>query len=195
MAASQSLTITFERARRDPQAWLELLTTVPDTREDASSTPRARAHVIAQAAGLKAALVAAAMSLPPGPLGWLTLPLELVSVWRIQAQMVADIAGAYGRTTALSQAVMMHCLFQRVTTQVARDLAVRFGQGLLTHRFALRVIESIACRIGASLGRRAVGRGLTRALPVVGAAAAAYCARLDTQQVARAAIAFFEPEA
>jgi uncharacterized protein (DUF697 family) len=194
-AANRGRTISFERVRRSPQALLELATSVPDTNEDATSAPRARAQAIAQAAGLKTAAITAVMSLPPGPIGWLTIPVELACVWRIQAQMVADIAGAYGRTAALSQPVILQCLFERIVPQVARDLTVNLGQRVLTQRCVLRAIESLACHVGVGIGRRTVGRSVTRVLPVAGAAVAAYYASSDTRQVGRAAIALFECEA
>ena len=37
-------------------------------------------------------MTSSGLSLPPGPLGWLTLLPELRSLWQLQTQLVADIA-------------------------------------------------------------------------------------------------------
>jgi hypothetical protein len=182
---NRTLTRTLEHARRCLLALLALLAAVPKSSERASNRPRARADAIAQAAGIKAAIAAGAISLPPGPLGWLTIPLEFFSVWRIQVQMVADIAAVYGRTCMLSQSFMEHCLFERLRPQVVRDLALRVGQPFLVH---------VVTRGAVCIGRSALGRGVARVLPVMGAAANAYCARADTGRVAGLAIALFEAE-
>ena len=187
--------ISFEPARRAGEALVELLSAVPDTAESVSASPRTRAHAIAGAASVKAALVSATMSLPPGPFAWLTILPELVSVWRIQAQMVADIGGAYGRSASLSPAAMAHCLLRHAAAQAARDLALRYSERLLLKRCSLRAIESIACRIGVGVGRRTISRGVARALPLLGAGAAAWHARYDTKQVAAAAIVWCECDA
>jgi len=56
--------------------------------------------------------VAGTLALPPGPLGWMTILPEMVGVWKIQAQMVADIAALYGKTATLTQEQMLYCLFK-----------------------------------------------------------------------------------
>jgi hypothetical protein len=84
-------------------AILELVVRVPGTDEHLSRHPHARAQAIARSAARQASMVAASMSLPPGFLGWLTLLPELLAVWRLQAQMVSDIAGVYGKSAQLNR--------------------------------------------------------------------------------------------
>ena len=61
--------------------------------------------------------------------GMLTVLPDLIAIWRIQAQMVSDIAGLYGKEVALTRAHMVYCLFRHATTQVARDVVVRADPG------------------------------------------------------------------
>lgn len=70
-----------------------------------------RSQQIAMLAGAQAATVSGTLALPPGPLGMLTIVPDLLAVWKIQAQMVADIAGAFGKNAHLSQEQMLYCLF------------------------------------------------------------------------------------
>ena len=70
---------------------------IPSTSQDLSDDPKSCARKIANTAAIKAASTAGVLALPPGPLGWATILPEIVTVWKIQGQMVADIAGAFGK--------------------------------------------------------------------------------------------------
>jgi hypothetical protein len=58
------------------------------------------AREITRRAAATAAVTAGSLAIPPGPLAWLTIVPELVAVGKIQAQMVSDIAGVYGKTAS-----------------------------------------------------------------------------------------------
>jgi len=92
---------------RVAQTILNFIGHIPGTAEKKSVDPAQRARVIARSAAKKAALTAGSLALPPGPLGWLTVLPELVAVWKLQAQMVADIAGIYGNKAELTREQMI----------------------------------------------------------------------------------------
>ena len=142
------------------------------------------------------ALYAGLLALPPGPLGWLTVLPEIVGVWKIQAQMVADIAKLYGRSASLTREHMLYCLFRHSAAQVVRDLVVRSGERLLIQRTSIAVIQSIARRIGVRVSERGLASAVSRWLPVIGAVGVGGYAFYDTSQVAKTAIELFasEPE-
>lgn len=180
-------------SKRLTHAILEIAGRVPRTDEHKSRGPDHRARAIAAAAANKAALAAATLALPPGPLGWLTIVPELMAIWHIQSQMVADIAGAYGVSAKLTRSHMLYCLFRHATAQALRDIGVQVGARLLIQDVPLRLIERAASKIGVSLSRRLAGRGIARWLPVIGALGVSAYAYYDTGQVARTAIALFGP--
>ena len=182
-------------ADRLTRAVLDLASDVPDTSEHKSRGPDHRARSIASSAANRAALAAGTLALPPGPVGWLTIVPELVAIWRIQRQMVADIAGAYGVSAELTQSRMLYCLFRHAAAQAVRDVAVQVGARLLIQDLPLRAIEKIAAKIGVSVSKRLVGRGIARWLPVIGALGVGAYAYYDTGQVARTAIDLFGAEA
>jgi hypothetical protein len=72
------------------QKLLEVIVHVPATSEPASQTPDARSRAIIRGAALKVAGASGTLALPPGPWGMLTVLPDLVTVWKIQAQMVAQ---------------------------------------------------------------------------------------------------------
>jgi hypothetical protein len=178
-------------SERLTRAVLEIAGRIPQTDEHKSRGPEDRARAIAAAAANKAALAAGTLALPPGPLGWLTIVPELIAIWRIQRQMVADIAGAFGVSADLTRSHMLYCLFRHAAAQAMRDVGVQVGARLLIQDVPLRVIEKAAAKIGVHLSKRLAGRGIARWLPVIGAIGVGAYAYYDTGQVARTAIALF----
>lgn len=183
--------IPAQPAQRIAQQILGFLSDIPPSGEPPCEHPRARAEAIALAARRKAFLASSSLALPPGPLGWLTVLPELVAIWKIQAQMVADIAAACGRHTALTREQMLYCLFRHAASQAVRDLAVRAGQRWIVHAATATAIRSMAERIGIKLSQRTLGSSLARMLPVAGALGVGAYAWYDTRQVAHTAIAMF----
>ena len=176
------------------EAILDFIGRVPGTDERRIRNPAERARSIANSAAAKAALTAGSLALPPGPLGWLTILPELIAVWRIQAQMVADIAGIYGKDAALTREQMIYCLFRHAAAQAVRDLVVRVGERFLVQHVSLRVLQSVAEKVGVRISQQTIGKGISRWIPVIGALGVGAYAYYDTGQVARTAIELFRHE-
>jgi hypothetical protein len=164
---------------------------VPPSAEKPTSEALLRARTLIAEASFKAAAISGALALPPGPLGWLTILPDLAAIWRLQAQMVADIAAAFGKQGQLTQESMVYCLFRHAAAQVLRDLVTRMGERLIVRRLSSRVAENFLESIGIRLIQRVARRGLWRWLPMVGALAVAGYAYYDTEQVGKTAVEFF----
>ena len=188
--------IPAPQARTIAQHILDFVAEVPASREHPHAHPRRRSEVIARLARRKAFVASSSLALPPGPLGWLTVLPELVAIWKIQAQMVADIAGACGRRTTVTREQMMYCLFRHAASQAVRDLVVRTSQRWAVQTATTHAVQRVAERIGIKLSHRTLGSSLARMVPVAGAFGVGTYAWYDTRQVARTAIAMFcrEPE-
>jgi hypothetical protein len=174
------------------KAILDVLAAIPATSEPANPLPRARARSIQTTAALKAAAVSGTLALPPGPLGIATILPDLVAVWRIQAQMVADIAAAFGKTAELEREQMLYCLFRHAAAQVVRDLFARAGERVVFRRATLRAIESITQRLGLNVTQRVIAKSAARWIPILGSLGVAGYAFYDTTQVAATAVDLFE---
>ncbi|CAM5403687.1 hypothetical protein [Rhodanobacter lindaniclasticus] len=177
---------------RITEAILDFVSQVPGSKVDNSPDPADESRRLASRAARRAALTAGSLALPPGPLGWLTLLPELIAIWKIQAQMVSDIAAAYGRHATLGREQMMWCLFRHTAAQAFRDLVVRMGDRLVFRPMSYGVIERVAKQIGIKLTQRTLGKGASRWLPAIGAIGVGAYAYYDTSQVASTAIAMFE---
>ncbi|MCF8207049.1 MAG: hypothetical protein K9J82_18345 [Methylotenera sp.] len=159
-----------------------------------SARPADAAARAIEAAATKAALAAGTLALPPGPLGWATIAPEMLAVWHIQRQLVADIAALYGRSADLGPAQMLWCLFRHTAAQALRDLSVRVGERVIVRPAAQALLQRVAGAVGLHLGQQAASRMLSRWVPVVGAAGVGAYAWWDTRQVGRAALLLFERE-
>lgn len=173
---------------------LSVLGEVPTSSQRRSRHPAEAARKAANAAAVNAAAAAGSLALPPGPLGWLTVLPELVLVWKIQAQMVADIAAFYGKKRVLTREQMIYCLFRHTASQAVRDLVVRAGERMIVRRATVKALNAVAQRVGATVTQRALATTTARWLPVVGALGVAAYAYYDTAQVAKSAIELFEQD-
>ncbi|MFT7721492.1 MAG: hypothetical protein QM788_01460 [Roseateles sp.] len=173
---------------------LALVAEPPQAGVARSPRPADAAARAIEAASAKAALAAGALALPPGPLGWATIAPEMLAVWRIQRQLVADIAALYGRSAQLGPAQMMWCLFRHTAAQALRDLGVRVGERVIVRPATQLLLQRAAGAVGVQLGKQAAGRALSRWVPLAGAAGVGAYAWWDTRQVGRAALQLFEQE-
>jgi hypothetical protein len=170
----------------------DLVAGVPPSREKTSGAPGDAAKVIARKAASRAAAVSGALALPPGVLGLLTVVPDLVAIWRIQAQMVSDVAGLYGKEMQLTRTHMLYCLFRHATSQLARDVVVRTGERFIVRQLSGGALRSLLSGIGISVTQRLAGTTASRWVPVLGAAAVAGYAYFDTLQVAKTAMRLLE---
>ena len=127
-------------------------------------------------------------------LGWLTVLPELVGVWKLQAQMVSDIAAVYGKQATLGREQMIYCLFKHVSAQLFRDVVVQVGERYLVQAATLGFMQSAARTLGIKVTQRVIGKGASRLVPLLGAVGVSAYAYFDTTKVARTAINLFSHE-
>ena len=122
------------------------------------------------------------------------MPDDLAAIWRLQAQMVADIGAVFGKQGKLTEESMIYCLFRHAAAQVVRDLVTRMGERVVIRHTSLRMAENVLEGIGIRIVHRVARGGLWRLLPAVGALAVAGYAYYDTEQVGQTAIEFFSKD-
>jgi uncharacterized protein (DUF697 family) len=193
--ANQNLAVTSLRnsaAEALATAALDIAGRIPTSEQPASPQPLQAAQQLARAAAQKAAMTSGTLALAPGPFGLLTVLPDLLAVWRIQSQLVSDIAAVYGQSASLSKEHMLYCLFKHSAAQAVRDLAVRAGDRWLVQKASGALLQAIAKRIGVRLSQKVLGNGAARFFPLVGAVGVGGYAYYDTTKVAASAIALFE---
>jgi uncharacterized protein (DUF697 family) len=174
---------------------LDIAGHVPHSAQSSALQPLQAARTLTQTAANKAAMVSGSLALAPGPFGLLTVLPDLVAVWRIQSQMVSDIAAVYGQSATLTTEHMLYCLFKHSAAQAVRDLAVRAGERWVIRQASGAVLQTIVKRLGTGLSQKVVGSSAARFVPLLGAVGVGGYAFYDTRQVAASAIALFEAQA
>ena len=177
--------------QRVGDAILDLVLRVPPTAERALDQPQARAQAIGRTAARQASMLASTLALPPGFFGWLTVLPELVGVWKLQSQMVADIAGVYGKSAFMNREQMVYCMFKHVSAQLFRDVVVRVGERFLIQRASSAFMQSVLQKLGAKVTQNVLGKSVSRFVPLLGAVGVGAYAYFDTTQVARTAMELF----
>jgi hypothetical protein len=195
---SASLTVRPNAASPLSMALLQLLSRVPRSDEVVADDPRSRARRLGREAARKAAAASAAMALPSGPLGMITVVPDLMTIWHIQRQLVADIAAVFGKSGGLTRESMLFCLFKHGSAALLRDLVVRVGERTIVKRASVRFLEELLAKLGVRVSQRALGHAISRWVPALGALGVGVYAHYDTSQVADNAIELFggdvEPE-
>jgi hypothetical protein len=176
------------------KAILDIVSAVPVSTEPKSPLPLERARSIQTTAALKTAAVSGTLALPPGPLGIAAIVPDLIAVWRIQAQMVADIAATFGKTGNLAQEHMIYCLFRHAAAQVVRDLGARVGERFVFRQATLRILQATAQKLGVKVSQRVIAKSAARWIPILGSLGVAGYAYYDTAQVGATAVELFQSD-
>ncbi len=151
------------------KALQKLILRVPSSTESASQDPKARSRRLAATAARKASAISTVLSLPPGPLGLVTILPDLKAIWELQSQLVADIAAVYGHSKALTRTSLTYCLFRHGSAALVRDLVVRTGERLVVRGGSVRVLQGLISRLGVRITEQVLGKALSRFIPILGA--------------------------
>lgn len=178
-------------ARRLMDAVMKVISEVPSSGELRRDDPAVRARELARQAARSTAGISGSAALVPGPLGVLTLLPDLYAVWKVQTQMVSDIAAVYGKTATLGREQMLYCLFRHMASHLLRDVVVRSGERVLVRRATLQLLQNLASAVGLKLAQRTVTKAVARYAPVIGALGVGGYAYFDTMQVAKTATELF----
>ena len=168
-----------------------LVAAIPLSTELPSSSPDNRSAELSESAARTTAKISGLAAMAPGPLGLLTVLPDIVAMWRVQSQLVSDIAAVYGKTGNLSNEHMLWCLFKHSAARTFRDVAYRAGERLLIQPLSMHAPRKLTTAIGVKLSQRTAGEVIARFLPLVGAAAVAGYAYYDTKKVGATAIELF----
>jgi hypothetical protein len=167
---------------------------IPVSSEPPATVPEIRSAELCEAAARMTAKISGLAAMAPGPLGLLTVLPDIVAMWRIQSQLVSDVAAVYGKAGNLSKEHMLWCLFKHSAAQTFRDVAYRVAERFLIQPLSMHALQKLTRAIGVKLSQRTAGEAIARFLPVLGAAVVAGYAYYDTKKVGAAAIDLFSKE-
>ena len=170
----------------------ELITDIPESLHSPTENSDEKIKKLIRQAAVKASLVSATLSVPAGVTGVLTSVPDIAAIWRIQAQLVSDIAATYGKFAMLSREAMVWCLFRHSAAQLVRDIAVRTGSRIVVQKVSFAVLEKLLKKIGVKVSTKFLGRAALRAIPAIGALGNGAYSFYDTTEVGKTAAAYFK---
>lgn len=170
----------------------DLLTDIPESIHGLNDNPDEKVKRLTQQAALKASTVSATLSIPAGITGIITSIPDIAAVWRIQAQLVSDIAACYGKLALLSREAMIWCLFRHSAASLLRDVAVRTGSRIVIQKLSVSALQKILQKIGLKVSQKMVGKIALRAIPAIGIIGNGAYTFYDTNEVGKTAAAYFK---
>jgi hypothetical protein len=170
----------------------ELITDIPESLHAPSENSDEKIKKLIRQAAVKASLVSATLSVPAGVTGVLTSIPDIAAIWRIQAQLVSDIAATYGKFAQLSREAMVWCLFRHSAASLLRDVAVRTGSRIVVQKLSLSALQKLLQRIGVKVSTNFLGRIALRAIPAIGAIGNGAYTFFDTMEVGKTAATYFK---
>lgn len=168
----------------------ELLSEVPKPSVKPNGLDKKQIDSLIKSASLKAAALSGTLSLPSGIFAAVTVLPDLVAVWKIQAQLVADIAHVNNQSNKLTRESMIYCLFGNNGTGI-EDLVIRVGERFIVKKSSQKVFQGVLGKIGLRVGRALLGERIARWIPFIGAGLVARYSFNDTQKVGNTARDFF----
>jgi hypothetical protein len=143
-------------------------------------------------ASIKAAGLSAGLSLPPGPVGLVTIIPDLLGIWKLQRKLVVDVAAAADTEAVVTREQMLYCLFRHSASQVVKDILIKTGTRIAVEKAVAQTFEHLLERCGIHLAREAAARIFRRGIPVLGSICSGAYAFYDTQQVGKTARVLME---
>jgi len=169
----------------------DLVSNIPKSAVTRCSNPEEKIKLLTRKAALQAGAISTTLSCPGGFVGVVTVLPDIAAIWRIQAQLVADIAASYGKIALLSRETMIWCLFRHSVSQLVRDLVVRAGTRVIVQTTTLAAMRTLLRKIGLETSSRLVKRSFFRVIPLIGAIGSGAYAAYDTYEVGKTAEAYF----
>lgn len=170
----------------------DLLTDIPGSLYGQTVDPDEKVRTLIRKAALKASTVSATLSIPAGVTGVLTSIPDIAAVYRIQAQLVSDIAATYGRLAQVSREAMVWCLFRHSAASLLRDVVVHTGSRIIIQKVSVGVLQKILQKIGVKISQKLLGKIALRAIPAIGALGNGAYTYYDTYEVGKTAAAYFK---
>jgi hypothetical protein len=144
-----------------------------------------------QRTALKTASVSAALAIPGGVAGFVSMIPEIASIWRMQAQMVGSIAHSYGYEKTHAREQMIWCIFKQFGYSVVSKYVFQRGGVFVVKQMNSQAFQSAITAIGVKMIKHQGGKAATRIIPVAGSLASGALSYRDTHRVGKNALRLY----
>lgn len=164
--------------------------TEPVKYTDMDPDPKAvKAYV--QRTAYKTASLSAALAVPGGVAGLISMVPELAAVWRMQTQMVGSIARTYGYEKTTGPEQMMWCMMRQFGMGVVSKYVFQKGGVYVVRRMNSDAARKVAGAIGVNLLKLQGSRAASRLIPLAGSVASGALSYRDTHRVGHNALRLY----
>ncbi|PJZ77936.1 hypothetical protein [Leptospira neocaledonica] len=158
-------------------------------------SPNELIQELTQKSSLQTGAASAALALPQGRLGLVTLAPEIILVLRLQGKLVKDIAALYGKEHQVTSELMAYCLFKDKTS-FFRNVLKDAGARVLIRPMAWNLLQEATYQIAKGLIK---GKKFSRPkngfwLPIFGSLLSGGYSFLETRNVASRAQKLFSKD-
>lgn len=138
-------------------------------------------------ASLQTASISASLALPGGITGLLTLIPEILAIWKIQAQLIANIAFIHGKDSRVTKEQMLWCMFRQVGYSFVKEFVFQQGSTFIVRRLHDAAWQQALQKVGLGLVQKYGTRWLGKIIPIAGTVSAGTLSYYDTRRAARRA--------
>ncbi|MDZ4724991.1 MAG: hypothetical protein SH817_02455 [Leptospira sp.] len=156
--------------------------------------PKLLIDELVQNASFKTALISGTCSLPPGPLGLISILPELLIIYRIQGQLVLDIAALHGKEVHVTKELLLYCIFKHGSAQIFRKIIEESSLKILIRPTTVRLFQVMLEKLGLMITHKVIRRQFARWIPLGGAFVTGTIAYFDTKKVGNTAHYLFSKE-
>ena len=143
-------------------------------------------------ASWKAFGASAMMSLPPGAIGYATIIPELISITKIQIDLIHQIAAYYGKLDeAKNPKILLLIIANAGGVETVKNLYEKIGANYLIKALGTEVVKDLAKKIGINLTQNAISKLVGRWIPIAMSPIFGYYSKKLTEKTGKCAIELF----
>ncbi|MDZ7849212.1 MAG: hypothetical protein U5L96_22215 [Owenweeksia sp.] len=152
------------------------------------------AHRLIRNTALQTSSISAALAIPGGVTGLVTVLPEVASIWRLQAQLISNIAALHGKNSLVTREQMLWCMFRQMGYGVLKEYVIQQGGVYVVKKMQGQALDIFLHKIGLSLATRQGSRLAGKIIPVVGSVSAGALSYYDTRKVGQNALQLYSKE-
>jgi uncharacterized protein (DUF697 family) len=149
---------------------------------------------ITRKTAIRCASLAGAFYLFPGKMNYALILPELLLIYRLQAQMIIDIAALYGKDNPIDKTLLFYCLFQGSNSDLLKHLIKDTGKRVIVRPVSIKMVEAFIQQLSKSFFKKSFSRYFSVLLPLLGFTLSGSLNYLYTTRIGEVASQVFSKE-
>lgn len=162
----------------------------PDDSIEADGTP----EEMTRKAAWQAFVISTTAGIPPGPFGMMTILPELLTITKIQINLVYKIAKFYGKVQQVTTPILLHILATALGIVLGRNLLEKIGTRIVVKALSTQSIKILAQKLGVRITQKVLARIGGRWIIFISAPIFGAFSKMQTTRVGNAANEIFSSD-